>query len=148
MSNKYLEKIAGARSFRSPFNSLMGAGLTSLKNLGKGVGNQFHNAFGGAYRDYAQNTLGITNPAHLARTSSVRSMAREYYKKNPIGTNLTRAQRSTNFRNTVHELQDKTNSGRLGAGVITAGSLVAGNALLNRANNNQQNQGYNNGVYY
>jgi hypothetical protein len=143
MSNRYLEKLAGAGS------SLLGAALQLGKNVVGGIGKQFHYAAGGAYRDYAMNTLNIKDPQKLMKfTSSKGSLhiVREMKRRglNPMSTTvgtkydpispgrmgITKLNQPT--RDLLNNLKNKTNAARIASGGIIAGGVYAGNKLYQR----------------
>ena len=79
MSNRYLTKIAGLNIMDNvikPVGSLIG-------NVAKDVGNSFHQALGGGYRDAAV-AAGVKNQNALRNAGDVKGMTRAIYEH---GTN-------------------------------------------------------------
>lgn len=148
--NKYLEKIAalngagiidGVSSFgRSIFKR-------GIKPIGSAVGAQVHNAFGGAYRNFAFNHMGVTNPRELAKFSSNKESIRrikDHFKNSPTYTNMgkssdgispLRARRMAQV-NTLKDLRNQTITGRIVTGGLAAGTLYGASKLMSNASPN------------
>lgn len=141
--NKYLEKIA-ALNGAGIIDKITGFGRSMYKNnikpVGSVVGSQVHNAFGGAYRNFAFNHMGITNPRELAKFSSNKESIqriKEHFKNSPTYTNMSkssngisplRARRMAEV-NTLKDLRNQTITGRIVTGGLAAGTLYGANKL-------------------
>lgn len=125
MSNRYLEKIASGF-----IGKTVGGAWKLTKDTAKGVGNQFHNALGGAYRDYAEKNLGIKDPKKLMQYGSSNSeklrLARELVRQGKLTKDLKTVSADPSFKHrqnitrldadaekVMADLQNKTNAGRI-----------------------------------
>lgn len=141
MSNKYLEKIAG-------FGDMVGSVGRIIGNGAKAYGNQVHLALGGGFRDYAHNTLGITNPAKLQNLNGSKegltAIKKAIIKDKPSFTEKKEA--LNNFKNIVEpDLRKKQLDARITAGAITAAGItgiVKGKNSYDSYQQNQQQQQY------
>lgn len=161
MPNKYLIKIA-----------FLGAAMGAARSAGriavgalKSAGNQVHLATGGGFRDYAQHTLGVTDPAKLAKIGNQKDLMRHIISSSvekvtkPGAAGIGQAINKPSFgaiRNAIKSnkapidsmkaavpgIKNTQTDARVVTGALGVAGIYGAHKVLSRNNDAQQYQGY------
>lgn len=162
--NKYIDYIEKSAFVGGLAKGLSGAASGAgylAKTLGRGLGKSLHYSVGGAYRDYAYKNMGITNPAKLAKISGNKRDLASFthkFRQSPEFQNLPKGKMSGKVfqesperlaslnkfkKDTIGDLQSKTNAGRMVVGGVGVGAAYGAHKLLTSPFRSQQDYSYN-----